>query len=162
MSERLGAFDPYAILHALDGARVEFVVIGALARILHGSDEATAGVDLTPSPRPANAERLEEALSRLEAVEASDEPSEPGVRAFRTPAGTIRCVETPAGTRGYSDLRRKARRLHLGEGLRPQVAAPGDLVRMLEALGRPDQVPHLEAMRRVVELDRGIGLDLSA
>ena len=84
MSEQLGAFDPYAILHALESTRVAFVLIGALARVLHGSDEATAGVD------------------------------------------------------------------------------PGDLVRMLEALGRPDQVPHLEAMRRVVELDRGIGLDFSA
>jgi hypothetical protein len=34
---------------------------------------------------------------------------------------------------------------------------PGDLVRMLEALGRPEQEGQLEAMQRVVELDRGVG-----
>jgi hypothetical protein len=32
---------------------------------------------------------------------------------------------------------------------------------MLEALGRPEQEAALSAMRRVVELDRGIGLDMS-
>jgi hypothetical protein len=156
---RLAGFDPYAILHALEDARVDFVLIGALARVLHGSDEATAGVDLTPSPRPAILQRLEGALARLNAVEADGGPA-PGVRTFEISAGMIRCVETPAGTRGYPDLRRKARRLHLGEGLRPQVAAPGDLVRMLEALGRPEQDDALQAMRRVVELDRGLGLEL--
>jgi hypothetical protein len=155
-----GAFDPDAILHALEDARVEFVLIGALARVLHGSDEATAGVDLTPSLRQPNIERFSGALSRLNAV-AVNQRAVPGVRPFDTPVGTVRCVETPAGTRGYPDLRRKARRLHLGEGLRPQVAAPGDLVRMLEALGRPEQEAALNAMRRVVELDRGIGPDLS-
>jgi hypothetical protein len=152
------SFDPYAILHALEGARVEFILIGALARVLHGSDEATAGLDLTPSPRAASMERLAQALERLEAVEVTAEPGEAGVRVLETPAGGIRCVETPAGTRGYRDLRHKARRLHLGEGLRPQVAAPGDLVRMIEALGRPEDAPNLEAMRRVVELERGVEL----
>lgn len=158
---RIGeVFDPYTILHALEDARVEFILIGALARVLHGSDEATAGVDLTPSLREPNLERLAQALARLQAVETTDEPRTPGVRAFSTPVGVIRCVETPAGTQGHPDLRRKARRLHLGEGLRPQVAAPGDLVRMLETLGRPEQAAALEAMRRVVELDRGLGREL--
>ncbi len=157
MSEKLGAFDPYAILHALEDARAEFVLIGALARVLQGSDEATAGVDLTPSARQGNRERLDRALERLGAAEMSHESPEAGIRVVETPVGTIRCVEAPAGTRGYSDLRRKARRLHLGEGLRPQVAAPGDLVRMLEALGRPEQELSLEAMRRVVELEKAPG-----
>ena len=72
----------------------------------------------------------------------------------------IQTVAEPQGTSGYGDLRRKAERVHLGQGLRPRVGAPGDLVRMLEALGRPEQVKQLEAMRRVVELDRGLGLEL--
>jgi hypothetical protein len=159
MSEKLGAFDPYAILHALEDARVEFILIGALARVLHGSDESTAGVDLTPSARQGNRERLDRALERVGAVEVPDERPEAGARAFDTPVGMIRWVQTPAGTRGYPDLRRKARRLHLGAGLRPQVASPGDLVRMLEALNRVEQVAALEAMRRVVELDRGLDRD---
>ena len=63
----------------------------------------------------------------------------------------------PEGTKGHRDLRRRAERVHLGGGLRPWVAAPGDLVRMMEALGRAEQAEQLEAMRRVVELDRGLG-----
>jgi hypothetical protein len=151
------AFNPYAILHALEDAEVEFILIGALARVLHGSDELAAGVDLTPSPRPANKERLDQALNRLGATEIGEGGGE-GVSIFHAPAGRIRCVEAPAGTRGYADLRRRARHLHLGEGLRPQVAAPGDLVRMLEALAGPSDRIKLEGMRRVVELDRGLGL----
>jgi hypothetical protein len=155
------AFDPYAILRALQDARVDFILIGALARVLHGSDEVTTGLDLTPSLRVANLERLEGALERLGGVDATEEHSETNVRALQTPAGEIRCVAVPVGTRGYPDLRRKARRLHLGEGLRPHVAAPGDLVRMLEALGRPRQSAVLEGMRRVVELDRGLDVEVS-
>jgi hypothetical protein len=71
----------------------------------------------------------------------------------------IKALETPQGTKGHRDLRRRAERVHLGGGLRPWVAAPGDLVRMMEALGRPEQAEQLEAMRRVVELDRGLGLE---
>jgi hypothetical protein len=150
-------FDPYGILHALADARVEFVLIGALARVLHGSDETTAGVDLTPSPRPDNLERLASALRHLGARERR--PGEDAVRTFASPAGRILVVPEPAGTRGYRDLRRRARPLHLGEGLRPQVADPGDLVRMIEALARPEDARALEAVRRVVELDRGVGLE---
>jgi hypothetical protein len=41
------------------------------------------------------------------------------------------------------------------------VADLGDLVRMIEALNRPEQMPALEAMRLVVELDRGVGIEPS-
>jgi hypothetical protein len=71
----------------------------------------------------------------------------------------IRVREFPEGTKGHRDLRRRAERIHLGGGLRPWVASPGDLVRMMEARERPDETEQLEAMRRVVELDRGIPLD---
>jgi hypothetical protein len=36
-----------------------------------------------------------------------------------------------AGTGGYGDLRWRATREPIGEGLRPKVAGAGDLVRML-------------------------------
>ena len=50
--------------------------------------------------------------------------------------GEIKIVLEPAGTRGYEDLRRRAGHEPSVEGLRPAVADPGDLVRMLESLGR--------------------------
>ena len=161
-------FDPYPILHELKDSRVWFILVGGLARVLQGSDEITRGLDLTPSMRPENLERLAGALLRLEATpqngarlsRAAAEPDREPLAAFESPAGEIKVVTQPAGTRGYDDLRHKGRWLHIGDGLRPHVASPGDLVRMLEALGRPEQVRSLDAMRRVVELDRGLGLEL--
>jgi hypothetical protein len=60
----------------------------------------------------------------------------------------------------YSDLRRRATRQPIGQGLRPTGAAAGDLARMLEALGRDDDLPRLRTMQRIVELDRGRALEL--
>src|SRR4051794_10456269 len=44
-------FDPYAQLDALERHRVGYVVIGALARVIHGSSEVTRGLDIVPSLR---------------------------------------------------------------------------------------------------------------
>jgi hypothetical protein len=72
-------------------------------------------------------------------------------------AGDIKVVLEPAGTRGYDDLRRRAGHEPIGEGLRPAVADPGDLVRMLESLGREHDRIVIETMHRAIELDRGLG-----
>jgi hypothetical protein len=158
-------FDPYAILAALEEAPVHFVLIGGLARVLQGSEEVTAGVDITPAPQPRNLERLAAALERLGASPASGarleralaDPGRETPLRLVSPVGEIRVVHRPAGTRGYDDVRRRASHLHIGGGLRPPVAGAGDLVRMLEALDRPDRGPSVEAMRRVVELERARG-----
>lgn len=72
-------------------------------------------------------------------------------------------VPTPAGTRGWDDLRRAANREPLGQGLRPSVASPGDLARMLAALGRDEDAEKLRRLRRLIELQherrRGISLE---
>ena len=60
----------------------------------------------------------------------------------------------PEGTRGYDDLRRAANREPLGQGLRPSVASPGDLARMLAALGRDEDAEKLHQLRRLIELER--------
>ncbi|MDQ3889202.1 MAG: hypothetical protein M3312_01445 [Actinomycetota bacterium] len=158
-------FDPYEIFHALDRERVAYVLIGGLARVLEGSDEITRGVDLTPSMRPENLRRLESALEGLAArprnggalsIEALDQKP---VLELESDHGEIKLVREPEGTRGYDDLRRAARREPIGQGLRIPVASPGDLVRMLSALGREPDELKIETMRRVVELDRGLSIE---
>jgi hypothetical protein len=157
-------FDPYAILRELDRAGVFFVVVGSLARVIQGSDEVARGLDLTPSLRPRNLEKLERALENLNARRVDGQPFDLGdldpdrepVIALQSEVGEIKIVRQPAGTRGYEDLRHRATRTPLGDGLRPEVASTGDLVRMLEALGRDDDALRIAAMRRVVELDRGV------
>jgi hypothetical protein len=74
-----------------------------------------------------------------------------------TPAGELKIVAEPAGTRGgYDDLRRAATREPIGKGLRPQVAAIRDLARMVAALGREQDHPILYQLRYLAELERGL------
>ena len=142
------------------GSRIlSFVVIGAFVRVIHGTAELTDGMDITPSMREDDIGRLKHGLDDLEAkrrdrrrldVHALDEP----VIALRTRAGELKLVPEPAGTRGYDDLRHHASREPLGQGIRPQVASPVDLARMLGALQQPDQLPSLLRLRRLIELER--------
>lgn len=72
-------------------------------------------------------------------------------------AGELKLVPVPAGTRGgYDDLRRGATREPLGRGLRPRVASIADLARMLAALGREQDLPSLQQLRYLRELERGL------
>ena len=73
----------------------------------------------------------------------------------------MKIVPFPEGTRGYDDLRRDAERQPIGRGLRPSVASPGDLARMLGALGREQDIPNLIMMRRLIELEHGLHRGLS-
>jgi len=161
VANRASAFDPYELFGVLKSANVSFVVIGAFARVIHGTGEITDGLDITPSMREDNVSRLEKALDDLEAVRVDGKSLDVlGARDplidLRTRAGELRLVPEPAGSRGYDDLRRHASREPLGRGLRPQVASPGDLARMLGALGREDQIENLLRLRRLIELDRDL------
>ena len=68
MPRRRTAFDPRAILAALERNYVDYVLIGGLARVLRGTDEITNGVDICPSFLGENIVRLERAVAELEAA----------------------------------------------------------------------------------------------
>jgi len=164
VANRAPSFDPYELLAALQGRHVSFVVIGAFARVIHGTGEVTDGLDITPSMREDNLARIQKALGDLEAGRVDGKPldlavSEPVIE-LETNAGKLKLVPEPAGSRGYDDLRRHASREPLGRSLRPQVASPGDLARMLGALNREDQIPTLLRLRRLIDLERQLGLGL--
>jgi hypothetical protein len=157
-------FDPYATLEALEGRAVAYVLIGAFARVVQGTEELTHGLDLAPSLHGDNLKRLTLALDDLEAVrvdgqqtalEAAAILGQP-VTELRTRGGEVKIVPDPAGTRaGYDDLRRAATREPLGRGLRPLVASIGDLARMAAALGREQDRTPLRQLRILADLDRG-------
>jgi hypothetical protein len=160
--ESRARFDPYALLQALDHRRVTYVLIGGFARIVQGTEEMTYGLDLTPSLREQNLERLARALHDVDARRAdgrefSLDPetlaAQP-VHELETRYGELKLVPEPAGTRGYDDLRRAANREPLGRGVRPSVASIGDLARMLSALGGEERLPQLMQLRRITELER--------
>lgn len=154
--------EPYGVLQALERHRVSFVLIGGFARIVQGTEEMTYGLDITPSLREPNLERLEKALHEVDAQRADGRaPSlsprslvaEP-VHELRTRYGELKLVPEPAGTRGYDDLRRAANREPLGRGVRPSVASIGDLARMVSALDDEERLPQLMQLRRLTELER--------
>lgn len=159
--------DPYELLGALETREVSFVVIGAFARVVHGTRELTDGIDITPSMREDNLARLDQALEDLEARRADGKTLDlhnltDDVLELETRAGELRVVPAPAGTRGWDDLRRRAQREPLGRGLRPRVASADDLARMLGALDRDQDSERLLRLRRLMslqhQLSRGRGL----
>jgi hypothetical protein len=165
----LPPFDPYAILGALERRHVSYILIGSFARVVRGAEEFPDGIDLVPSRRGNNVERLQESLTDLGAVRPAGQPvtiddnslgDEP-VTELTTPEGQVKVVAEPAGTRGYDDLRRAATREYLGQGLRPAIASTGDLARMLAALGRDQDFAKLHALRRIAELERSLGHELT-
>lgn len=152
-------FDPLGLLATLDRHRVAYIVVGAFARVVQGAEEITRGVDIVPSPRPENLRRLAAALDDVNARgPALDE--ERAVYGYATDRGELKVVPEPEGTAGYEDLRRAATREPLGQGLRPSVASTADLARMLAALGREEDVPKLRSLRLLMELERGLSLEL--
>ena len=156
-------FDPHRVLQALSRHDVNYIVIGALGRVIHGSDELTDGVDVVPATHKKNLRRLALALDELNARPADGKSvsvehlARQQVLEFQTDAGELKIVLEPAGTRGYGDLRWRANREPLGHGLRPAVAFIGDHARMLAALDRPQDRPPLRTLRRLIELQRELG-----
>ena len=166
-------FDPYSLLAALERNLVAYVVIGALGRVLQGSGEITSGLDICPSTHPESMRRLSLALDELNARQANGKPAalerdlvgRPMLE-LETDAGELKIVPEPAGTRGYDDLRRRARHEPIGEGLRPQVASVDDHARMLSVLSREEDRQPLRTVQRMIEIgpeiSRGLhrGIDL--
>jgi hypothetical protein len=165
MAERV-PFEPARILGALTHHEVRFVVVGAIAAIAHGSPLPTEDVDVTPAADAENLERLARALDALDArprVTGGDPvpfPHDPEMLAqaevwtLTTRHGDLDLVLRPAGTRGYEDLRRDARELDLGEGVRVLVASLRDVIRSKEAANRPKDRAQLPALRQTLEVIR--------
>jgi hypothetical protein len=172
------AFDPRGILAGLARTYASYVLIGALARVIRGTDEVTDGVDICPSLADDNREPLGRALDELKAHRVDRRrlvleealAREPVIR-LRTPMGKLQLVPEPAGTRrGYHDLRRAATREHLGDGLRPEVASVADLARMSAALAhelaqergrdaervRERAIRSSRELRRIMEIEMGL------
>ena len=158
-----GEFRPEEILRVLEEHRVRYVLIGGFAAAIHGSPHVTTDVDITPERGRKNLERLSAALSQLHArvrSEASaaglpfghDAASLARAEAWNavTDHGDLDISFTPAGTRGYEDLRRDAVHLEiLGVGV--DVASLADVVRSKEAAGRPKDQLSLPTLRRLLD-----------
>ena len=160
MSKRAATFDPYAILRALEAERIAYVVVGAFARVVHGSGETTRGIDISPSLRDDNLRRLVRVLDELRGQRgrsvSSDQLAAGERSEIRTTVGDLAVVPSPWGTRGYDGLRIRSNRENLGQGLRPPIASLADSVQMLEASNRSIDQERLQRLRRMMELERSL------
>jgi hypothetical protein len=144
---------------------VKYVVIGGFARVLQGTEEITRSIDIVPSTRGDNLNRLDKVLQEIHAEPPGGKELEPLVSSMleqpvlelTTDYGELNVIPTPIGTQGYDDLRRAARREPLGRGVRPEVASIGDLARMSTALGTERDLAHVRQLRRLTALERGRG-----
>ena len=163
------AFEPEAILAALERHRVRYVLIGGIAALTRGAQLLTEDVDVTPARDNGNLERLAAALHELDAQLRIDEPhptlvplpfdsrllATSEIWNLMTRYGRLDLVLSPGGfERGFDDLRRGATRERLGKSLRVRVASLDQLIRSKEAAGRAKDRDAVVELRRLRELEQ--------
>lgn len=147
-------FSPLGLLRTLVGHGVDFVVIGGIAMVIHGSSRLTQDLDICFAADQANLDVLGVALIELDAkLRDVDGVSElmPDGRALRrlsmitldTSQGPIDLLREPDGAPPYAELRRRADRLNV-DGIAVLVASLEDLAAMKRAAGRPTDALDLE------------------
>lgn len=145
--------DVLGVIRALVRAGIQFVLIGELAEVLHGSPLVPVTGTVTIVARAGQRERLSTVIAASGGMPAAT-PATPAIDAparFTLKAlGSELVIEpAPPGTQGYDDLRRDAVAIQLGEDLVVMVTSLVDLVRIAEASEDRARVP---ALRRTLEL----------
>lgn len=154
-------FAPEEIFAAFNAAGVEYVVIGGIAAVLHGSPLRTGDADVCPARNAENLERLATALTAIDAGIRSDVGeiiSTGWSGAFlgnaemwnlSTAAGDLDIAFRPSGTSGYADLAPAAVTYELDDGVRVVVASLADVIRSKEAADRPKDREALPVLREL-------------
>lgn len=161
----MSEFDPERVLSTLHRHRVDFVLIGGLAAVVHGSTLTTVDIDITPERSDANLGRLSAALTELDArVRTAQEPdgvafpidagflaAQPHLLDLVTDAGDVDLTFTPAAfPNGYDDLRTRVVLVHLVDEGNTAVATLDAVIESKRTANRPkDQaaLPYLESLR---------------
>ena len=140
-------FRPRRILRALLEHDVDFVLIGGLAAIAHGSAHPSFDVDIVDARDRANLERLAAALRALDASPRGAPPDVPFLLdadtlergahfTFETRFGSIDILHDPTGAPPYEQLRKGAGEPQVFMGHRILVASLDHLIAMKETTGR--------------------------
>ena len=137
-----------AVLRWLTAARVDFVLVGAVARAIRGETGAGGPVDIVPAPYGRNLDRLAYALHSVRAQQRSHGELI-GAAPITNPAQSLkldaemlvrperwelRCGEheldiegRPSGTPSYQELLYEAVRFRVSPEVSVEVAAPEDI-----------------------------------
>lgn len=160
------AFDPQRALETLARHGVDFVVIGGLAGVLHGSPATTNDADIVPRRDHDNLDRLAAALRELHALIRTDAVPE-GLSFdcsadfldhvelvnLQTDAGDLDVTHRPAGSAGYDELAVNAVVYPVG-AFDIKVASLDDVIRSKRVANRDKDrltLPILEALRDEID-----------
>jgi predicted nucleotidyltransferase len=149
------------LLHRLNEAGVEFVVIGGLAVIAHGHVRATVDLDICYARTPENLQRLVAALAPIHPRLRGAPPELPffwDERTLRnglnftlvTDAGDLDTLGEVTGLGNYDDIALRAIEIDL-HGTHVRVLSLEDLIRSKAAAGRAKDLVDLEALRALAE-----------
>jgi predicted nucleotidyltransferase len=162
---RWPALNASEMLRRLTAAKVDFVVIGGIALVLHGSARLTRDLDIVFGPGNANLKRLGEVLVELQAKLRDVDtplpfvPDAPTLKlvellTLETSQGWLDVHRTVPGVAGYRDLRRDAERMEIDD-FEVLVASHDDLIAMKRAAGRDRDVADLAELETMKRLRRG-------
>lgn len=140
------SYDPGPAIEALADAGVDFVLIGGLAGIAHGSSYPTYDLDIMYSRDRENLDRLAALLRKLGATLRGSPPDLPflidadsleegGNFTFDTPHGALDILASPEGAPKYGDVKSAAGEIDFS-GRRVLVASLDHLIAMKDAAGR--------------------------
>jgi hypothetical protein len=155
-------FDVGELLRRLVAQGVDFVVVGGIAAIAHGSPRLTRDLDIAYAADKANLEALGAVLIGLEARPAGVAEEVPFVADARTladvqlltlttVAGRLDVMTRPDGAPSYDVLRRRAERQRIAN-VSVLVASIDDLISIKRAAGRNKDlgdIDELEAIKRL-------------
>jgi predicted nucleotidyltransferase len=155
------------LLQALAKHGVDFVVIGGLAGLVHGSAYPTFDLDVAYSRAHQNLERLVETLEELGVTlrgAPADLPFLLDVRTlenganftFDSPYGKFDILADAAGMPRYEELRAEARVDEI-EGVEVRVASIDHLIAMKRAAGRPKDKLMVEEYIVLADEQRRLG-----
>lgn len=151
------------ILRRLAAGKVDFVVVGMTAGILHGAPVTTLDVDVVHGRSPDNVARLLHVLADLDAIFRHDprrlRPTEshlagPGHSLLTTVLGDLDCLGTIDQGRGYEDLLGQTEEMTLGGELTVRVLTLPALIEAKERAGRPKDAAALPVLRATLEETR--------
>lgn len=150
MPERAAPLELARLLGVLREHEVDFVVVGGLAAIAHGSRRMTLDLDVIPRPDAANFERLATAIDALgvppgvvgDGRFASIDPRDSVDLArshsisLRTVAGQLDILNAASSAPPYDELQARGVALEIA-GIPVCVVGLDDLIAMKQASGRP-------------------------